>query len=1176
MRIKIAWFGLAFASILMLSRSGHSTIVGGGGGGQSLTYEESLAAIIATEPIPADELPPVGMFYLASEGSNAAPLPGSLGLAAWDLGDGNFLINDLDGITLSSASASTSLRLSSQSGMSLMMNALDEPPSPGTGTNGGDTNLFSYTYDTNQLWIDLTHISSDGVVSGRLHHATNYTYAIVASTSLDGNNWTVEAQVFPGSNTNLAPYSLNTQNRTNLFIRAFDWAGVTHSGNTVPDWWLYFYFGTNGLTALTDSSTDSQGNTLVYDYQNNQDPNVISFYLSATNNRFSSSTAPVELDITAGTPNYYAVSIDDVNYFSNASWQTYTGSNVSVGPMSEGWHNVWIGLRGLPANATPTWKGMRVKVDTTAPVLYVTNSIPDDIPVIQILGYSTKALSSLTYDIVNSDGALSNQPVAIVVQIYDTNNWEMTTSAFQAYDVELAAGGNTITLHAIDWAGHAASTQVEVTFDNSSKSAPSVIVLWPTNGMALCGSTFHCYGTVDDPTATVYVQQMMSDGTSSNVSGLVGRDGRFWVRNMTLDGTTNLVVTVTDAADNVVTTEVPVTQSTQLLSIDPVHPVQPGDTNVTVSASADAAVFVNGVAAAYDSTCQYWTAPIIPTGVAGGAILVKSGNTGFATIVDPASGIYMSSYQSNYYLTVSYYTNGYFIASTNHWDDKRGGASCGLEASCNWMWTIDWPTSSWPQTPPDGAMTSYSIPTGNQYGQGSAGWGNYFDSSMVCKDVDYTFPGSDCNWHCKEYVEKHHNLATGGLIGSTQKNLWCISVSAQAFNSVDDYNYYKTYGVGGENIPSQNIKIGNLGNLDANGQLWVVLSDNANLDFTPVAVGSSFYTITSIQTNKYTPTINLTTSTTNANLSTCVPEVCVGQQVTFTLNGLPTSSISNMVGSWHLPGNYVNYCYTPILMPEVPSGTVSDSYYNVSSMLDDTNRTSCWFINGNGGTVTVGLNLQLLSGQYVTVGAKGSFRVFRPTMDHFSITSPGTIQCDDSTSCIELSGIAFEAHVVSSDFAGKLNWTQLINRSYVSINPVDYIILSTYGSFWLDCREFYNIDTTTSGDYDQDAPPKHKIIDKGGVADVQLEDNPAVGERLGVTSITDQFKSYLVFNPDTTDGNNIWVTLGRVDWGWHASVGVSAFGINGAAIIPGSISNTPPTFTNTDEFPVWGSVYHNK
>ena len=632
MRIKIAWFGLVFASILMLSRSGHSTIVGGGGGGQSLTYEESLAAIIETAPIPADELPPVGMFYLASEGSNAAPLPGSLGLAAWDLGDGNYLVNDLDGIT--SSSASTSLRLSSQSGMSLMMNALDEPPSPGTGTNGGDTNLFSYTNHTNGLWLEANGLAN-GYLTGNLHNATNYVYALLSKTNLSQSGWTTEAELFPGANTTSAPFSIPWLGRENVFLQAMDWSGVTHSGNTVPDWWLYYYFGTNGLSTLTDSSTDSQGNTLVSDFQNNQDPNVISFYLSATNSRFSSSTAPVELDITAGTPNYCAVSIDDVNYFSNATWQTYTGTNVSVGPMSEGWHNVWIGLRGLPANATPTWKGMRVKVDTTAPVLYVTNSIPGDIPVIQIKGYSTKALSSLTYDIVNSDGALSNQPVAIVDQIYDTNNWEMTTSAFQAYDVELAAGDNTITLHAIDWAGHAASTQVDVTFDNSSKSAPSVTVLWPTNGVALCGSTFHCYGTVDDPTATVYVQQMMSDGTSSNVFGLVGRDGRFWVRDMTLEGTTNLVVTVTDAADNVVTTEVPVIHNNLSLLIDTIHP---GDTNVEIHASADAAIYVNDVAATYDSTYDYWAAPITPTGVAGGAVVIKSGNTGFATIVDPASG----------------------------------------------------------------------------------------------------------------------------------------------------------------------------------------------------------------------------------------------------------------------------------------------------------------------------------------------------------------------------------------------------------------------------------------------------------------------------------------------------------------------------------------------------------
>ena len=92
-----------------------------------------LAARIQTvsqaDPIAASDLPLVGMFYSALNPTHP-PAPGNFdSLPAWDLGDGNYLLDDLD------------------SDRRLAMRAMDDSglPMPGDGS--------SYTFDTNGLWL---------------------------------------------------------------------------------------------------------------------------------------------------------------------------------------------------------------------------------------------------------------------------------------------------------------------------------------------------------------------------------------------------------------------------------------------------------------------------------------------------------------------------------------------------------------------------------------------------------------------------------------------------------------------------------------------------------------------------------------------------------------------------------------------------------------------------------------------------------------------------------------------------------------------------------------------------------------------------------------------------------------------------------------------------------------
>ena len=159
------------------------------------------------------------------------------------------------------------------------------PPGGDGGTNGSGTNVWQggYSpmggpqYGSNDLWLEITNVAN-GLAYLNLHHGTNPVYAIWSTTNvaLPLSQWQVAAEVFP-TNTDSQPFTLLTQGWPAQFARAEDWTGVTSNGNTVPDWWFWFYYGT---TALSDTNLDCYGNWLIYDYTNNRDPIGLGAYSS--------------------------------------------------------------------------------------------------------------------------------------------------------------------------------------------------------------------------------------------------------------------------------------------------------------------------------------------------------------------------------------------------------------------------------------------------------------------------------------------------------------------------------------------------------------------------------------------------------------------------------------------------------------------------------------------------------------------------------------------------------------------------------------------------------------------------------------------------------------------------------------------------------------------------------
>ena len=332
----------------------------------------------------------------------------------------------------------------------------------------------------------------------------------------------------------------------------------------------------------------------------------------------------------AGKPYYIAVSVDDINIQTDAFWQTYSGSTnmaVNLG-MTEGWHDVWIALRGHADDPmSAVWQHKRLKLDFTPPALFITNPTNNtvDVPMIQLQGYSPEALSSISYDLNNAAGAVSNQQVLVLNQYYDTNTFEFTTNTFQAYDVILTNGVNTFTFHATDLAGNTTTASYNLTVDYSAKTnPPSVQISWPQNGTQVSGNSFTLNGQVADATVTVSA----STAATNTVNGLVERSGKFWVQNLPLNSGTNTVtLTVTDAAGNVTTTNLNVIHSAVTLTVNSVPDSQLWQPTVNIGGTisdATYAVWVNGVKG-HNNGNGTWSASNVPVNSGGTATFTAIG-----------------------------------------------------------------------------------------------------------------------------------------------------------------------------------------------------------------------------------------------------------------------------------------------------------------------------------------------------------------------------------------------------------------------------------------------------------------------------------------------------------------------------------------------------------------------
>lgn len=341
------------------------------------------------------------------------------------------------------------------------------------------------------------------------------------------------------------------------------------------------------------------------------DADSISFTMRFDNkyfHYFNRTNATGSFLVLRGTPKYEAVVVrklpDDgspIPLWKSAVWTPYDGIiRMNLGP-EDGDYDVEFSLKGANSNAETRWVGTQVTLVRNPEVFITnpTNAIATQ-PYLQLQGYSPVELDSVSYDISNAETFVTKQGGQITGSHLDQSTGKYTTHSFQCYDIQLANGLNAIALHVTDQAGNIFTTNLNVTLNYSLAGKPAIQLLWPQNGMEICGHSFTLRGQTEDASAIVSASITDNSGNTTDIGGDVERTGKLWVENIPLhDGSNRLSLTVRNSAGLSSVTNISLSYSPFVLTMDPVK----GDLwlpTVTVTGKESDAtypVWVNGVKA---------------------------------------------------------------------------------------------------------------------------------------------------------------------------------------------------------------------------------------------------------------------------------------------------------------------------------------------------------------------------------------------------------------------------------------------------------------------------------------------------------------------------------------------------------------------------------------------------
>jgi hypothetical protein len=238
------------------------------------------------------------------------------------------------------------------------------------------------------------------------------------------------------------------------------------------------------------------------------------------------------------------------------------------------------------------------------PTLYTIGCPPQGIvtqPYIQIKGKSDGPMLGVSYDVLNNSQSLTNQRGFITDEFFDEHLLCFTTNYYQCFDIRLAPGTNTILIHcyfANDIVGTA--KKIYILRLDLKTNAPVFQIDWPALDRQISGEEVTIRGTTDDNCAKV-TGEIINGNRSNIITGLVERNGRFWLQHVPLLAKTNHIkITMTDVVGNSSVTNLTLVKSEDRIVANPVPLEQLWQMQVTVTGKIsppNRAVWVNGLKA---------------------------------------------------------------------------------------------------------------------------------------------------------------------------------------------------------------------------------------------------------------------------------------------------------------------------------------------------------------------------------------------------------------------------------------------------------------------------------------------------------------------------------------------------------------------------------------------------
>ncbi len=937
--------------------------------------------------------------------------------------------------------------------------------------------------------------------------------------------------------------------------------------------------------------------------------------------------------ISGGPAAAMAVLVNDTN-FADARWIPFSAVPYVLLGTNDGTYQVEFGFIG--SDGQTNWTSASVTLDTTPPLLVITNPTANFTckPMIQLKGYSSEPLTSLTFNMTNSQGTNASGEGLVTEQYFDANLFEMTTNWFECLDISLTQGTNYVSLQATDLAGNVTVTNLIYIFNtNGDITPPAITLFWPQDGTQISGTNFTLRGLLDDETASITAQIVSTNGTTNTVGGLVERDGKFWAENLPLNTGTNIVtVTATDAAGNTSVTNINVFPSTVALTINTPSSDQLWNQTLTVTGTIDDAsdytVWVNGAKATLSGTS--WTATNVYLPQGGTAVIQAraiansynggngTGGSGGGPVTydnlgnpDPphdndtelqtnrSAHIYMQSYNSSYNFLVTNYTQIYFTpifqTSLFGWTNGIGGKGKSHNTTAlsggnlyNDAQTF-WPADTWVPTL-GGIRTSMS--SGVVSGSTNVSSVGPPSLNMECfniQGIGYFYNSSDHANLTALYNWSAHTMMryfTGGKSLPLRVNLHQLNatVTPKALTlglSVGaGGGPYLTWSYG--NGISNGVIAGAFG-AGINGTAWKVFPDGKDMDITPQVDGVQNYDF-SVTAQKYELHIVANSAVPlQPDHVVQLAQFCVGQYLTFTPTWTPSlpSGTQKSPIQWVFGGTFVNNATNDDGEDDYPIS--SENYFMDASQLNN-ETTAAWWTSGGFNpqvtyTATVGEGLTFPNGQYLALTVKGQFSMFRPNLSSFQTNAPYYAALVPTNSPNELQLGANNGIGSGGAMAYSLNVNTIAPFSGHAnvvqlVNASRALANTTYGG---------GTQQTTGGQFWADNDPFYFRSDfllnsltfYGN--NILLIDQPGYGLNYifgaypaNLCSIADSFNDYVVFKPDG-NANNIYVTLGRVFWSWSASTSYTG----GAWSSPTYQVNGPSSPDSSDEFPVWPDTLYN-